>query len=384
MWEERFAGRYGRWRGFVDPLVNRYLDCGLHESGFARVRCPECTAEYFVAFSCQTRTFCPSCAAKRSAIFASFLEEEVLAEVGHWMVTFTVPKMLRPYFLHHRELLGKLSRAAWETVRDLMVEAAGDAGLRPAMVVSVHTASDCLGWHPHAHALVPRGGWLKNGEWAPVPYLGELAAEKLFRHKVLSFLRSEGLISEERIELLLSWRHTGFSVDCSVRVEPEDDKAAERVARYILRSPLSLERMAVDGDQVVYRTKDGSGEERFDPLDFLARVLMQAPEPKLHLIRYYGAYSSVARGRASREELSLQGGEESPARSSAERRRLRRSWARMIAKIYEVDPLTCSCGGQMKIISFITEYKMVTKILRHVRHSGAQKERGPPFPSAAV
>jgi len=73
------------------------------------------------------------------------------------MVTFTVPKMLRPYFLHHRELLGKLSRAAWETVRDLMVEAAGDAGLRPAMVVSVHTASDCLGWHPHAHALVPRG-----------------------------------------------------------------------------------------------------------------------------------------------------------------------------------------------------------------------------------
>ena len=89
-WEERFEGRYGYWRGCVDAVVERYLDCGLHESGFARVRCPDCAAEYLVAFSCQTRTFCPSCAAKRSAVFSAFLSEEVLAEAGHWMMTFTV------------------------------------------------------------------------------------------------------------------------------------------------------------------------------------------------------------------------------------------------------------------------------------------------------
>lgn len=67
VWEECFEGRYGAWRGFLDSLTRRYLDCGLYECGFARVRCPECAAEYLVAFSCQTRTFCPSCAAKRSA-----------------------------------------------------------------------------------------------------------------------------------------------------------------------------------------------------------------------------------------------------------------------------------------------------------------------------
>ena len=45
-WEERFERRYGFWRGFVDEQVQRYLDCGLYENGFARVRCPDCHAEY--------------------------------------------------------------------------------------------------------------------------------------------------------------------------------------------------------------------------------------------------------------------------------------------------------------------------------------------------
>ena len=37
-----------------------------------------------------------------------------------------------PY--HHRELLGKLSRAAWETVCDIMDEAVGESDFRAGMV----------------------------------------------------------------------------------------------------------------------------------------------------------------------------------------------------------------------------------------------------------
>ncbi len=69
-WEERFEGRYGYWRGLVDEQVRRYQDCGLFENGFARIQCPECHAEYLLAFSCKTRELCPSCAAKRSAATA--------------------------------------------------------------------------------------------------------------------------------------------------------------------------------------------------------------------------------------------------------------------------------------------------------------------------
>ncbi|HXV63427.1 MAG TPA: hypothetical protein VEK15_22190 [Vicinamibacteria bacterium] len=37
LWEDRFEKKYGFWRGFVDTVVARYLDCGVAESGFARI-----------------------------------------------------------------------------------------------------------------------------------------------------------------------------------------------------------------------------------------------------------------------------------------------------------------------------------------------------------
>jgi hypothetical protein len=109
-WEKRFESRYGFWRGAVEDAVYAFLDCGILDRGFTRVRCDECRAEFLVAFSCQRRGFSPSCAAKRGAMFGALLAEEVLEEVGHCLWTFTVPKMLRPFFLHHRELLGRLCR----------------------------------------------------------------------------------------------------------------------------------------------------------------------------------------------------------------------------------------------------------------------------------
>jgi len=57
---------------------------------------------------------------------------------GQWV--FVIPKMLRPYFLHHRELLGGLARAAWETVLELMIAAVDDETFRPGMVAVVQTA----------------------------------------------------------------------------------------------------------------------------------------------------------------------------------------------------------------------------------------------------
>ena len=192
-------------------------------------------------------------------------------------------------------------------------------------------------------------------------------------------MKKEDLISEERIELLLSWRHhTGFSVDMSVKVEPEDKESVARVARYIMRPPLSLERLEWAGDTVEYRAKGGSSNEAevFDPLDFVARILMHAPEPKLHTVRYNGAYSSRSRAGQAPSQHEAEATESKPP--PAERRRLRRSWARMIAKIYEVDPLLCDCGASMKVISFITEYRVVKKILDHIQTKPECKGRAPP------
>jgi len=82
----------------------------------------------------------------------------------------------------------------------------------------------------------------------------------------------------------------------------------------------------------------------------------------------------------------VEGGASAPAivlPSAAERRRLRRAWAQMIRRIYEVDPLTCSCGAQMRILSFILNPQVVTKILRHIEEKDAARERPPPSSAVA-
>jgi hypothetical protein len=321
-----------------------------------------------------------------------------LEQVVHAQWVLVMPKMLRPYFLHHRELLGGLARAAWETACELMVAAVGDETLRPGMVAAVQTAGDLANWHPHVHGLVSRGGWTREWEWVAVPYVDEHAAELLFRHKVIRLLQDEGLLSEERTELLLSWRHTGFSVHTGVRVEPEDEGALERLARYILRPPISLERMQWEGvGEVRYRLKAGhdrgprqtrgtTGE--FDPAEFLARVIMHIPEPRRHLVRYYGAYSNVSRGK--RKLFQASQAHESPGVEprptaedqdhSSDARTLRRRWRELIKRVYEVDPLVCPrCHAEMRIIAFIIDHAVVDKILRHLERKGeVARERGPP------
>ena len=59
-------------------------------------------------------------------------------------------------------------------------------------------------------------------------------ATPLYRHNVIRLLQNEGLLSDERTELLLSWRHSGFSVHNRVRVEPEDQppQFVRRIAAY--------------------------------------------------------------------------------------------------------------------------------------------------------
>jgi hypothetical protein len=266
------------------------------------------------------------------------------------------------------------------------------------MVAVVQTAGDLGNWHPHVHALASRGGWTSDWEWVPLAYVDESAAEQLFRHKVMRLLQDEGLLSEERTELLLSWRHTGFSVHNRVRVEPEDQPAVERLARYIMRPPISLERMRWEGvGEVRYRRKGGHEDpalhldpvETFDPSEFLARVIMHVPEPRRHLVRYYGAYSNVSRGKRRLKDEAAIGaappdGRHVPSVSAArdhspDARALRRSWAQLIKRVYEVDPLLCpSCGGEMRIIAFITDHGVVDAILRHLAKAEARSPRGPP------
>jgi hypothetical protein len=145
--------------------------------------------------------------------------------------------MLRPYFLYHRELLGELARLAYDIVRVMMDAAVEQPEARPGMVAVIQTFGSSLKWNPHIHAIVTRGVFLNDGSWLPIPYLDSHKAELLFRHKVLGLLRDRELISAERIDLLLSWRNSGFGVHNRTSVYPSDSEGLHKLACLLDEAP---------------------------------------------------------------------------------------------------------------------------------------------------
>jgi hypothetical protein len=57
VYPERFQKQYGYWRPVIRNSIDKFLKCGDLKEGFARVRCPECSTEFFVAFSCRQSRF---------------------------------------------------------------------------------------------------------------------------------------------------------------------------------------------------------------------------------------------------------------------------------------------------------------------------------------
>ena len=96
--------------------------------------------------------------------------------------------------------------------------------------------------------------------------------------------------------------------------------AGRQQSHYMLRCPFSLERLirVTEQDKVIYLAEKRScrrfpkpaspdlfnGGARnfrvFDPLDFIAELTQHVPDPRKHLVRYFGFYSNKSRGRRAK------------------------------------------------------------------------------------
>jgi len=133
----------------------------------------------------------------------------------------------------------------------------------------------------------------------------------------------------------------------------------------------------------------------FEPLEFLAELTQHIPPKRLQLIRRYGLYASRTKGRWDRlpwvAERAPEGWKATHQRDAAAKHlgyeplsdgeeevdidARKRAWARLLAKVYEVDPFVCpKCGAEMKVIAIIGDPDELGRILRHLIKIG----RSPP------
>ena len=114
------------------------------------------------------------------------------------------------------------------------------------MIVARQTFGSGARFHPHLHTITTGGSWDGEGSWKAVFGWDRPVLRELFQGEVFRFLRDRELLSTERIDLIRSWRHSGFDVFVGEPIAPYDRRTLEHVARYLLRAPVSLERMRYD------------------------------------------------------------------------------------------------------------------------------------------
>jgi hypothetical protein len=182
---------------------------------------------------------------------------------------------------------------------------------------------------------------------------------------------------------LLSWVHPGFSVYAGPPVEAAEMASLESQARYITRPVLAMDTLQkLDDGNLVMETppdpRSGATSIGLDPLEWIHRITSHIPDRGRHCQRFYGAYSNRARipvAPTDGESAGLPA--KHPEQDNSDfSREARSTWARLIKKIFEANPLLCTCGGRMRIVSFITDHRVVDRILRH-RESGRCKAQDP-------
>jgi hypothetical protein len=86
-------------------------------------------------------------------------------------------------------------------------------------------------------------------------------------------------------------------------------------------------------------------------------------------------YANRVRGERAQAEPGEEEAEEQPVK----KRRCSVSWARLIAKVYHVDPLTCrKCGEKLTVVAYLHDTISIRRILDHIGSSEPEAERPPP------
>ncbi|MBK8387361.1 MAG: transposase [Candidatus Accumulibacter sp.] len=367
--------------------------------------------DFLIAWSCKGRGVCPACNTRRMVETAALLADHVFPRLPVRQWVLSVPKRLR-YHLQHDPTIETLAlRIFLSVVEQVLRRACPAAGSdsRIGAVAFIHRFGALLLNREHFHCLVIEGVFAADASGRATFHESRALDQKgldevhaKVRRRLLRALTRRGVLEPEDAEKMANWAHGGgFSLDASVRIEAADRQGLERLLRDCARPAFALERLReIDAEHLVYESvKPGPGGSislMLTPLELINRLAALIPPPRRHRHRYYGvlapnaplrgqvtALAGVPDGTPAADATesiaataapsvtpsrSSEGTEEAPGEAEAILRRAARyAWALLLARIHEVFPLVCPrCGGEMRIIAFITDAGAVCDILTHL------------------
>lgn len=287
--------------------IDNIRACRTQAMGGHLWRCDTCAKEVFSYHSCRSRA-CPKCHSEQTQEWLEARRAEMLP-CAYFHVTVTVPAELRPWLrTNQRDGYALLMKAAAEAIIELARDRRYVGGTVGVLAV-LHTWTQQLVHHPHAHCLVTGGGVSTDGrDWYPA------RKSFLFPEKALAKL------VRGKLKTLLAKKHPSLIVPAAawtkrwvVHITPwgeEPDDVLRYLARYVFRTAITNSRiLAFDQNTVTIRYKDRKSSRwrtcRLSGHEFMRRFLQHVLPKGLHRVRYFGLWHPSKRAQAAQVRLRL-------------------------------------------------------------------------------
>jgi len=300
--------------------------------GGQRWRCPECETERWRWHSCRNR-HCPRCQSAAQDTWRRSRQAELLDRPYAHLV-FTLPhELLALARAHPRWVYETLLTCTAATLTEFCADPRWLGG-QGAFTLVLHTWTQDLRLHPHAHALLACGALGSDGQWLepkrsrrfvfPVHALSKVFAGK-FRAALQAAERAGKLPRDPADARCRHERMRRLRKPWVVYAKtPLAGPAAvlDYLSRYTHRTAVGPERIvAIDGSKVLLRVRvngrDGHAGHpghhgkkivRIDGVEFIGRFLQHVLPSGFKRIRHYGILAPAHKARclaAARQALAM-------------------------------------------------------------------------------
>ena len=274
-------------------------------------RCEACAHLRVSYNSCRDR-HCPKCQAAAAKEWLADRQAELLP-VPYFHVVFTLPRPVADIAYQNKAVVyDLLLKVAAETLITIAADPE-HLGARIGLTAVLHTWGSALTHHPHAHIIVPGGGFSPDRQrWIacrPGFFLSVRVLSRLFRRLFLEkltaaynadrleFFADQAALAEPAVfkRRLAALRKVKWVVYAK-RPFGGPDAVLAYLSRYTHRIAIANSRLvAFDGERVTFKWKDyrAKADARYklmtlDADEFIRRFLIHVLPDGFHRIRHYG------------------------------------------------------------------------------------------------
>ena len=333
-------------RPVIFEEVNKIINCGNPDFGYALYVCEHCSKFLKVPFRCKSR-FCNTCGVKYAQDRALAMAKKSI-HCKHRHIVFTMSDKLWSYFQKYRFLLDGLFDAASQAVLSWFYELNKSQNFKPGIMCTLHTFGRDLKWNPHIHMLCTEGGAGNIEVFRIIKHINFKALRYRWQKLILDYL-SNNLPSYElpKFKKIKNEIYKEYENGFYVYAKPDNISSIKQtinyVVRYTGRPAMAQSRILnYDGTYVTYyyeRHEDGKRiEEKVHVYEFIKRLIKHIPDKNFKVVRYYGIYAKEH--KHSKKIFKLLNG------NVIRIKEFLRKWQYSIELSFGYNPTKCSCGGK--------------------------------------